>query len=85
MAWTFTYLGRNNTDLCPVTANLACTALSKASKLVFPPGRLPLTQKRLVAAVHEVLAKVGVNHSFYLSHSLGWVLPHQQLSTPREC
>ncbi len=67
----YLYIGRTNSDLCPVTALLGylVTRGQRPGPLfVFKDGRL-LTRQRLVSAVREALAVAGLDQSQYCGHS----------------
>ena len=65
------FLGRTNTDLCPVAAILAYYAIRPAAAGPFfqYQDSSPLTRDKLVTAVRLALTEAGVDSSRYLGHS----------------
>ena len=65
------YLGRTDTQLCPVAAMLAYMALRGPGDgpLFRFQDRRPLTRQRLVTAIRAALAKAGLKPEDYAGHS----------------
>ena len=81
------YLGRTNTDLCPVTAILSYTAVRKAAPgpfFWFQDGSL-LTREKLVAAIRQVLSEEGMDPSLYSGQFQGGCCYISSTSWPRRC
>ena len=65
------FLGRTNSDICPVAAllsYLACRGSRPGPLFVFADGT-PLTRKRFVAWVRAALISAGVDQERYCGHS----------------
>ena len=68
------YLGRTQTDLCPVVAILAYIAVRPAVNgplFVFKDGSF-LTRDRLVSAIRRALSAAGINTTGFSGHSF-WI------------
>jgi len=66
------FVGRTDSDLCPVAAVLAYIAVRPplpGPLFIFADGQ-PLTRDKLVQAVRQALATAGVDTSGYTGHSL---------------
>ena len=65
------YMGRTNTELCPVAAILAYVAIRPSSPGPFfiTKDGSPLTRTQLVAAVRQALSAAGLDTSGYSGHS----------------
>ena len=71
------YIGRTNSDICPVAAllsYLACRDSRPGPLFVFGDGRL-LTRKRFVALIRAALMSAGIDQEKYCGHSFRIGLP----------